>query len=154
MNFKTEDDYVNYFKSNELYSTDTMEEILNKVCFNYNNNLIIDYKIFKKVASPLTYDAMFKHIENAVRCIVTNFSNVYVHISMKSLSITDIDSHRVFLTNLINYYNTNYPNILNAGYIYLAPSIFVQVFSIFSVFIDKETRKKVNIVEKKKQINL
>lgn len=155
MNFQTEDDYVQFFNNNSLETTDTMQIILNKFCFNHNNNIIIDYKIFKNIASILTYDMIFKHLENVITNTTKNLTNdtlqknnVNIHLSMKSLSITDVDKHRNFISNLINYYNLNYPNYLNGCYIYLASSIFKQVFSIFSIFIDKETKKKIHIVEK------
>jgi len=157
MNFQSEEDYNNYFNNNVLNSTDSMEIMLHKLCCVYGNNLIIDYRIFKSIGSTSTYDAIFKHIDDMVQYTISIFPNLNVRISMKSLSIVDADKHRQFLINLIQHFNRTYKNILDLGYIYLAPSIFVQVFSIFSFVIDKETKKKIHIVEKhknKSQISL
>ena len=156
MNFQTEDDYVHFFNNNSLDSSDSMQTILNKLCFNHENDILIDYKIFKNIASVLTYDMIFKHLENVIRNASKNNTNdisqkyINIHVSMKSLSLTDVDKHRNFIINLINYYTGNYPNLLNFGYIYLASSIFKQIYSIFSIFIDKETKKKIHIIEKHK----
>jgi hypothetical protein len=157
MNFQSEEDYNNYFNNNVLNSTDSMEIMLHKLCCVNGNNLIIDYRIFKSIGSTSTYNAIFKHVDDIVSNTMTKFPILNVHLSMKSLSIVDTDKHSQFLINLIQHFNRTYKNILDVGNIYLAPSIFVQVFSIFSFVIDKDTKKKINIVEKhknKSQISL
>jgi len=155
MNLQTDDDYIQFFNNNTLDASDSMQIILNKLCFNHEDNIMIDYKIFKNIASVLTYDMIFKHLENVMNNATKHDSNnasskkyLNIYVSMKSLSITDVDKHRNFISNLINYCNINYPNCLNVCHIYLASSIFKQAFSIFSMFIDKETKKKIHIIEK------
>ena len=63
---------------------------------------------------------IFKHLENVINTATKHDPNnisqkkyLNIYVSMKSLSITDVDKHRNFISNLINYCNTNYPNCLN-----------------------------------------
>lgn len=151
MNLNSEDDYNEYFYNNLTNPNDSMQEILHKLCFANNNNIIIDYRVFKNVANNLTYDIIFKHVDNIVKNVLTNYSCIKVDMSMKSLTISDVDKHRSFYSNMIQYFSDTYPNMLETCNIYLAPSIFVQVFSIFSAFIDKKSKQKIKIVDKNKK---
>ena len=51
-------------------------------------------------------------------------------------------------SNFINYLKDKYPEKLAKCYVYNAPFIFTQIFNIVSMFIDKETQKKIELVKK------
>ena len=67
---------------------------------------------------------------------------------MKNLTITDIDKHTTFIQNLSGYLKDKYPQKLSKCYIYNAPFVFSQIYTIVSIFIDKETRKKIELINK------
>jgi hypothetical protein len=66
---------------------------------------------------------------------------------MKKISLTDIDKHRIFIQNLSSCLKDKYPDKLSKCYIYNPPIVFKQIFNIISVFIDKETQKKIELVK-------
>jgi hypothetical protein len=68
---------------------------------------------------------------------------------MKKISLTDVDKHKLFIQNFSSYLKENYPDKLSKCYIYNAPVIFKQILNIISVFIDKETQTKIELVKNK-----
>ena len=124
-------------------------DILNSLCFIKENEIILDYVCFKYFANEETY----KHIlSNIIQCIdstlVTN-KQFIIHINMKSLSISDYDKHKQFIQEICGFFKVRYEGQLLKCYIYNAPFIFSQVFSLISIFIDKETQQKIVLITNK-----
>ena len=65
---------------------------------------------------------------------------------MNSLSIIDIEKHRIFFIMASKLFSEKYPDRLNKCFIYNAPYIFEKLFSMISMFIDKETQSKIRII--------
>ena len=140
--------YVESFKSSTISPTNTVQEILDKMCYYKENIVIFDYKIFKLIGSKATYDAIFQHFENIIMQILLNYPNVNVHACMKSMSISELDKHKDFISSVCKIFNTKYANVLNKCFIYQAPSVFTQIYSVISIFLHKETREKITVLKK------
>jgi hypothetical protein len=87
------------------------------------------------------------YITNNIDNILLKHSEFIVQVNMQKLSVSDIDKHKVFITNLSLVLKEKYPNKLLKCYIYNAPFMFKQIFNMISVFIDKETQEKIELVK-------
>jgi hypothetical protein len=76
-------------------------------------------------------------------------SNFNVHANLKNLTLADIDKHKEFIQNISIILKQKYTNKLTKCYIYNAPFVFSQILNIVSLFIDKETQTKIQLVQKK-----
>lgn len=150
--------------SNEIFSenieTNSSEKIVDKIkkgewsdiltnmCFIKENTLILNYIYFKHFAIQQTYNFILKHITNNIDKILLTSSYFMVRVNMKNLTIVDIDKHKLFIQNISGYLKDKYPEKLSKCYVYNAPFVFAQFFNIVSMFIDKETQKKIELVNK------
>ena len=122
------------------------EVLLDKFCSIYNEQLILDYRIFKCIAKPSTYSIIINHIvKNINKILLTNqlFSD---YIYSKSLTITAADKYIQFIYKLTETLTTTYPDKLDKCYIYEAPFVFQQIIGMLSMFIDKKTLSKIQLV--------
>jgi hypothetical protein len=124
-----------------------VNDILSKLCFIHNNDVVIDYIYFKYLATDNTYNYILMYITNNIDNVLLKNREFIVHVNMKKISLTDIDKHRIFIQNLSSCLKDKYPNKLSKCYIYNPPIVFKQIFNIISVFIDKETQKKIKLVK-------
>ena len=122
-------------------------DMLHHLCFNIRKNeIILDYKYFKKCAAPETFDMLIQYIVNIINAVMKTESTFIFHINMKSLTLTDIDKYYGFIQNISETLKRSFPNKLDKCYIYNAPFIFSQLFNTLSCFIDKPTQKKIQLV--------
>jgi len=122
--------------------------ILNGLCNIENNSLIIDYNYFKYFASKDTYHLILKLITNNIDSILNTNELFSVYVNMKTLTISEIDKHRDFISHISGYLKEKYPNKLAKCYVYNAPFVFSTLFNIICLFIDKETQSKIELVNK------
>ena len=122
------------------------EDILKGLCSIRNNSLFLDYIYFKYFSTKETYKLILDYITNAIDTILTNNSNFIVHVNMKNLTILEIDKHKTFIQTISHFFKERYPEKLSKCYIYNASFVFTQIFNILSVFIDKETQTKIELV--------
>lgn len=122
--------------------------ILNGLCYVNENKLILNYIFFKHFASNQTYNFVLNYIIKNIDDILTNNSEFIVCVNLKHLTIVDIDKHKQFIQNISGYLKDKYPRKMQKCYIYNAPFVFNQIFTIISMFIDKDTQKKIELVNK------
>lgn len=125
------------------------EDILNGLCYIKENSIILNYIYFKYIAKDDTYSYILKYITNNIDNILLTNSQFAVHVNMKNLTIVDIDRHKIFIQNISGFLKDKYPKKLSKCYVYNAPFIFTQIFTIVSMFIDKDTQKKIELVVNK-----
>lgn len=123
-------------------------DILSHMCFIKENTLILNYIYFKHFAIQQTYSFILEHITNNIDKILLTSNDFTVCVNMKNLTIVDVDKHKIFIQNISGYLKDKYPQKLSKCYIYNAPFVFAQFFNIVSMFIDKETQKKIELVNK------
>lgn len=127
------------------------KDILNNLCcIKDNTNIIIlNYIYFKYIASNETYNIILNYITNNIDKVLLNRNEFIVYVNMKNLTIVDIDKHKLFIQTISGYLKDKYPQKLAKCYIYNAPFVFSQIYNIVSLFIDKETQKKIELVVNK-----
>lgn len=121
-------------------------DILNKLCYIKENALILDYIYFKHFAHNATYNFILNYITNHIDFILTNNSEFIVYVNMKNLTILDIDKHKTFIQNISIYLKDKYPQKLSKCYVHNAPFIFSQFLNFVSLFIDKDTQNKIQLI--------
>ena len=157
---KTEYSFDTLFSKNSAKSGKILEKIRNNnladifegLGYIKSNGLVMDYKYFKYFATPQTYDTIIQYINYQIQNILnindtTNTTNTFnIYIDMNSLSILDVEKHRMFFTMASKLFSEKYPDRLSNCFIYNAPFIFEKLFSMISVFIDKETQAKILLI--------
>jgi hypothetical protein len=148
---------TNVFSINHIFSTNNfnidkikkgnLNDILSELCYVKNNAVIINYIYFKYLATEKTYNYILIYITNNIDNVLLKHSEFIVQVNMHKLSISDIDKHQSFIKNLSFVLKEKYPNKLLKCYIYNAPFLFKQIFNMISVFIDKETQEKIELVK-------
>jgi prophage DNA circulation protein len=66
---------------------------------------------------------------------------------MNSITLLHIEKYFPFIQQISEVLKTTFPDKLNTCYIYNAPYIFSKLFSVVSMFIDKKTQQKIQLVE-------
>ena len=145
--FLKNDEYESSEKIMNKIQKGELNDILSKLCFINENNIVIDYIYFKYLATNTTYNYILMYITNNINNILSKNNEFIVHVNMKKILLTDIDKHKIFIQNFSSYLKENYPDKLSKCYIYNAPTIFKQILNIISVFIDKETLKKIELIK-------
>jgi hypothetical protein len=147
--FLENDEYESPEKIMNKIQKGELNDILSKLCFVNENNIVIDYIYFKYLATNTTYNYILMYITNNINIILSKNNDFVVHVNMKKISLTDVDKHKLFIQIFSSYLKENYPDKLLKCYIYNAPAIFKQILNIISVFIDKETQTKIELVKNK-----
>jgi hypothetical protein len=123
------------------------DELLDSFCNTIDDNkILLDYRIFKYIARPNTYDILVKHIAKKINFVLGSNSNFSVHICTKLLTIAGADKHILFIYKLTETLNSAYPDKLDKCYIYDAPYLFQKIIGMLSLIIDKKTLSKITIV--------
>jgi len=124
------------------------DSLLSNFCrITAEEQIVIDYRIFKYIAKTNTYDMLIDHIINTIDYALTLKPVFTIHIYAKLLTIAAADNHVSFVYKLTDILNKKYPEKLNKCYIYEAPYIFQQILLMLSMFVDKRTIAKINVIE-------
>jgi len=124
-----------------------LNDVLSKLCFINKNALMLNYIYFKYLATETTYNYILMFITNNIDVILSKNNQFIVHVNMQKISLGDIDKHQAFINNLSLVLKEKYPNKLLKCYIHKTPFMFKQIFNVISVFIDKETQDKIELVK-------
>ena len=144
--FLKDENIKKYKKQIHINTNTNIQGILASLIKNDNNNIILDYRYFKLIAIPDNYDLIIQTIINNINETLKNNNTFTMHVYMKSLTLTDIDKYYIFICKITEILKMCYPDKLEKCYIYDAPFIFTQIFSIVSIFIDKKTQMKIQIL--------
>lgn len=124
-------------------------DVLNGLCYVQNNEIILNYIYFKHFATKETYSFILNYITNNIDRVLVNNSEFVMSVNMKSITLSEVDKHKIFIQNISEYLKEKYPEKLSKCYIYNAPFVFSQIYNIVSMFIDKDTQKKIELVNRK-----
>ena len=128
--------------------------ILDKLCFNINdNNIIFDYKYFKNIVSNIKFDEILENfltgfIVQKIKIVLVDFPVCNVHINLQGLTLLDIDKYSNFIGRFSTFMKITFPDKLDKCILYNAPYIFSKIYNLLSYFIDKKTQEKILLYEK------
>ena len=124
-------------------------DILANLCYIKENTIVLDYMYFKHFAHDDTYELILNYIISNIDNIILTYSEFDVHVNLKNLTIIDIDKHKTFIQHISSLLKDKYPQKLAKCYVYNAPFVFAQFLNIVSIFIDKDTLSKIQLVSSK-----
>ena len=151
--FKKISDYFNKhnYKYVKTYAPQLSNlEIIQKLCCNQKeNHIVLNYSYFKYIIKNKLYswDEIIQYIVSLKRNILKNHSQFIIHMNINDLTLMDIDKYYLFIQKISQIMKEEFPEKMNVCHIYNAPYIFSKLFSIVSVLIDKETQKKIKIMD-------
>lgn len=123
-------------------------DILAKLCFTmHNNDIVIDYRYFKFVSSPENFEAIVQYIIFTIQNVLKSQEAFVFHVNMSSITLLHIEKYYGFIKQLSEILKTTFPDKLNTCHIYNAPFIFSKLFSVISMFIDKKTQQKIQLIK-------
>ena len=124
-------------------------EVLNRFCFVIrDNHIVLDYRYFKFIANKENYQVIIQTIIGIMRECLEKYDLMNVHLNMKSLTLVDIDRHYSFIREISEIMQKTFPDKLQKCFVYNAPFLFSQLYNTISMFIDKTTQKKIQLVAK------
>jgi len=122
-------------------------DVLSQLCFAIDSeNIILDYRYFKFIASADNYEFIIYYIVSVIQCALNKHETFILHVNLDSLSLLHIEKHFGFIKKMSEVLKTTFPDKLNICHIYNAPFIFSKLISIISVFVDKKTQQKIKLV--------
>ena len=123
------------------------KDIIDGLCTVKDNIIILDNTYFKHFATKETYNIILSHITTNIDNILTLYDGFTVHINMKNLTVSDVDKHLKFIQHISVLLKERYPNKLTKCFVHNAPFVFAQILNIVSLFIDKETQSKIELIK-------
>lgn len=126
---------------------DPTNNLMNAICHIHENLLVVDYRYFKYIASPNSYETIVTHMNNVMNKYLFTNSQLYVHLCIKGLTVAEIDKHMAFFKNVTQLFSKNFDNKMAKCYIYKSSYLFTQLFNLVSCFIDKITLQKVELTK-------
>jgi hypothetical protein len=121
------------------------ENILEKMCYCKNNEIFLDYLYFKKLTYNLNktmLDIVVAHFIKTIDLALLHSPLFITHLNIKSLSLTDVEKYYSFIKQSSESMKSTYPDKLDKCIIYNSSSIFKQIFTILTCFMEKKTQEK------------
>jgi hypothetical protein len=123
-------------------------DVLSKLCFALDSqNIILDYRYFKFIASVDNYYLLVCYIVSVIQNVLNKHETFILHVNLDSLTLLHIEKHFSFIKNISEVLKTTFPDKLNICNVYNAPFIFSKIISIISVFVDKKTQQKIKLIK-------
>ena len=122
-------------------------DIFKGLCNINGDSIVLNYIYFKHFATNSTYNIILNYITSNIDNILLNNETITVYANLTKLTLTDIEKHKEFIKDMCLLFKAKYPDKLNKCYIHNAPFVFTQIFNIVSLFIDKDTQKKIEVVK-------
>jgi hypothetical protein len=139
-------DHIKTAKTNIMKTC--FNDVLSRLCFAIDSeNIILDYRYFKFIASSDNYEFIICYIVSVIQCALNKHETFILHVNLESLSLLHIEKHFGFIKRMSEVLKTTFPDKLNICNVYNAPFIFSKVISIVGAFVDKKTQQKIKLVK-------
>ena len=156
--FYSDNKKSNFFKSKQKLDCATsiakkipIEQLLaNSIYIVPNSEFIyIDYPILKNFLCPETYDAVSDHILNLNKIIVATYGYFNIRVDLKSFTITAAQRYSDLIKKFCSLYlnNEGHSNNIQKIQIYNRPTVMEVLINMFSAFISKESRDKIEFIK-------
>ena len=108
------------------------------------NHIILNYIYFKYIIkyNMASYDNIIHYLVNIMHTVLKEYNQFIIHMNIRYLILVDIDKYYLFIKQISQVMKDTFPEKLKTCHIYNPPFVFSKLFSIISIFIDKETQKK------------
>jgi hypothetical protein len=128
------------------------EEKLNDLLHNFchikkNNELEIQYKYFKIINTFIDKTHILNYLIFIIENTLLRYETFSVRVNIEKLTLLDVEKNKGFIMDMSNLLKERFPNKLDVCIIHEGSFIFKQIYSLLSVFIDKNTLKKIRFQE-------
>jgi len=130
-----------------------MTSFLENFCTIKENCVYINYTFFKYFANDTNYGLITNHVLTSLTDILKTYNKFIIHLSLKQLTLKELDIHYNYIAQVCTIFKMSFPDKLDVCFIYDTPFLFTQIFSIISVFLDKITLKKIQLVKQEKPVS-
>jgi hypothetical protein len=124
--------------------------LINSIYIIPNSSFIyIDYPILKHFLCPETYNAVSEHILQLNKIIVKVYGHFNIRVDLKSFTITAAQRYSDLIQKFCGLYlnETEQSNNIQTIQIYNRPTVMEVLLNMFSPFISKESRDKVEFIK-------
>jgi hypothetical protein len=121
--------------------------ILNGICNIRDNALIMDFIYVKHFSTTQTQQIIIDLIVNNIDKILNVNSKFIVHVNIHNMKLKDVDNNRDFIRTISKCLKERFTDKLEKCYIYNATTMFSQILNVISLFIDKDTKEKIQLVK-------
>ena len=124
-------------------------ELIQSLCYAYKeNHIIINYPYFKYITKNNMYsgDEIIQYLINVMQNVLKEHKQFIIHLNTNNLNLIDVEKYYLFIQTISQIMKDQFPEKMKTCHIYNAPYVFSKLFSIVSIFIDKETQKKIKIM--------
>jgi hypothetical protein len=125
--------------------------MITEFCNVKNECVYLNYSHFKYLIFHENADTLISFIISNIDSILLNYDLFTVHTDLKNFTISDIDKYNNFIAKISTLLKNRYPNKLYKCFIHNPPFIFEALFNLVSMFIDKDTQKKITLVKLRKE---
>jgi hypothetical protein len=125
-------------------------EIMYDFChIEQGNHIILNYIYFKYIMkhNMTTYDNIISYLVNIMHTVLKEYSQFIIHMNIRYLILVDVDKYYLFIKQISQVMKETFPEKLQICYIYNPPFVFSKLFSIISIFIDKNTQQKIKLMD-------
>ena len=81
-----------------------------------------------------------------MQSVLREYDQFIIHLNTNNLNLIDVDKYFLFIQKVSQIMKDQFPEKMKTCYIYKAPFVFSRLFSIVSIFIDKNTQQKIKII--------
>ena len=138
----------NYIKTQIKQTNDL--ELIQSLCYAYKeNHIIINYPYFKYITKNNIYggDEIIQYLINVMQNVLKEHKQFIIHLNTNNLNLIDVEKYYLFIQKISQIMKDQFPEKMKTCHIYNAPYVFSKLFSIVSIFIDKDTQKKIKIMD-------
>jgi hypothetical protein len=107
----------------------------------------MDFIYVKHFSTTQTQQIIIDLIVNNIDKILNVNSKFIVHVNIHNMKLKDVDNNRDFIRTISKCLKERFPDKLDKCYIYNATTMFSQILNVISLFIDKDTKEKIQLVK-------
>jgi len=137
--------------ANEIAKQIPIEKLLNNSIYIIPNCdfIYIDYPMIKQYLCPETYDAISEHMFKLNTIIIKQYGYFNIRVNLKSFTVTAAQRYSDLIKQFCSLYlnDTTQSNSIQSIQIYNRPTVMEMLLNMFSPFINKESRDKVEFVK-------
>jgi hypothetical protein len=139
----------NKYIKTQMKQTNDLELIQSLCCAYKENHIIINYPYFKYITKNNIYsgDEIIQYLINVMQNVLKEHKQFIIHLNTNNLNLIDVEKYYLFIQKVSQIMKDHFPEKMKTCYIYNAPYVFSKLFSIVSIFIDKDTQKKIKIMD-------
>jgi hypothetical protein len=125
-----------------------LNEIINLFCHNEDDVLFINFyciKWFKNIEKKIIIDIIRNNI---LAIIEKGYERITIHVCLKSLSISHIDTYYSFFKDASTIFKKEFPERLEKCYLYHCSNIFTYIYKLISIILEPSTLERIEVYKK------